>query len=500
VIRGDPEGAAFLTEPAKAVETSGDRRFAGLSSRLLVLTVLFVMVAEVLVFVPSVSNFRVNWLKDKLATAQVAGIALSGIADVPRAVQDELLAATGAMTIAIRMDNARRLVAVKEMPPEIDAHFNLDTASAPRLIADAFETLLTPDRRVIRVIGSTPVSIGGQTVEIALDEAPLKVAMWGFARNIVILSLIISGITAALVYITLRWLIVRPMQRLGRAMRSFSENPEDPSRLIEPSARADEIGDAERGLAAMQRDLAGLLQQKRHLADLGLAVSKINHDLRNILASAQLFTDRLAAIPDTTVQRLAPKLVSSLDRALGYSQAVLAYGKAREAPPARRLVMARRVVEDVAEVLGLAQVPTLTFDNRVPPDLELDADADQMFRVALNLMRNAVQALEATDDATLVRRLTVTGERRGTVVALLFSDTGPGVPPRAREGLFKAFQGSTRPGGTGLGLAIAAELVRAHGGEIELLDQAPGATFRVQIPDRPVDLETARRSGKRGER
>jgi signal transduction histidine kinase len=246
--------------------------------------------------------------------------------------------------------------------------------------------------------------------------------------------------------------------------------------------------------------LAGLLQQKRHLADLGLAVSKINHDLRNILASAQLFTDRLAAIPDTTVQRLAPKLVSSLDRALGYSQAVLAYGKAREAPPARRLVLARRLVEDVAEVLGLTQVPTLTFDNRVPADLELDADADQMFRVALNLMRNAVQALEATDDATLVRRLTVTGERRGTVVALLFSDTGPGVPPRAKEGLFKAFQGSTRPGGTGLGLAIAAELVRAHGGEIELLDQAPGATFRVQIPDRPVDLETARRSGKRGER
>jgi signal transduction histidine kinase len=486
------------TTPTPSTLTAGERRFAGLSSRLLVLTVLFVMVAEVLVFVPSVSNFRVNWLKDKLATAQVAGIALSGIADVPRAVQDELLAATGAMTIAIRMDKARRLVAVKEMPPEIDAHYNLDTASPPELIADAFVTLFAAEPRVIRVIGATPVSIGGQTVEVALDETPLKAAMWGFARNIILLSLLISGITAALVYISLRWLIVRPMQRIGRAMRAFSENPEDPARLIAPSARADEIGDTERGLAAMQRDLAGLLAQKRHLADLGLAVSKINHDLRNILASAQLFTDRLAAIPDTTVQRLAPKLVSSLDRALGYSQAVLAYGKAREAPPARRLMLARRLIDDVAEVLGLPHSAAVTFENAVPPDLELDADPDQLFRVALNLMRNAVQALEATDSQLLVRRLTVTGERRGTVVSLSFSDTGPGVPARAREGLFKAFQGSTRPGGTGLGLAIAAELVRTHGGEIELTDQTPGATFRIHIPDRPVDLEAARRSGKRG--
>jgi signal transduction histidine kinase len=73
------------------------------------------------------------------------------------------------------------------------------------------------------------------------------------------------------------------------------------------------------------------------------------------------------------------------------------------------------------------------------------------------------------------------------------SDTGPGISEQARAHLFDAFQGSTRTGGTGLGLAIAAELVRAHGGEIRLVEGTIGATFRLTIPDRAVEL-TAHRS------
>jgi signal transduction histidine kinase len=61
--------------------------------------------------------------------------------------------------------------------------------------------------------------------------------------------------------------------------------------------------------------------------------------------------------------------------------------------------------------------------------------------------------------------------------------------------MFQAFQGSTRPGGSGLGLAIAAELVRAHGGDIRLVPGTIGATFSITIPDRAVDL-----NARRGER
>jgi signal transduction histidine kinase len=81
------------------------------------------------------------------------------------------------------------------------------------------------------------------------------------------------------------------------------------------------------------------------------------------------------------------------------------------------------------------------------------------------------------------------------VVVIEVSDTGPGLPERARAHLFEAFQGSTRTGSVGLGLAIVAELVRAHGGEIRLVDGTIGATFRLSIPDRAVDLDT-----RRGER
>jgi signal transduction histidine kinase len=72
------------------------------------------------------------------------------------------------------------------------------------------------------------------------------------------------------------------------------------------------------------------------------------------------------------------------------------------------------------------------------------------------------------------------------------ADTGPGISPQARAHLFEAFQSSTRTGGSGLGLAIAAELVRAHGGEIALIDGTIGATFRITIPDRAIELETRR--------
>src|SRR4029079_9562465 len=111
-----------------------------------------------------------------------------------------------------------------------------------------------------------------------------------------------------------------------RYMLRFSENPEDASRIIVPSQRRDEIGTAERELAHMQSELTQTLQQKNRLAALGLAVSKISHDLRNMLASAQLISDRLGSLPDLTVQRFAPKLIASLGRAISFCEGTLRFG------------------------------------------------------------------------------------------------------------------------------------------------------------------------------
>lgn len=456
----------------------------GLSWRLLFLAVLFVMASEVLIYVPSVANFRLTWLNDRLAMADAAStlIADADASDIPRAVQDDILAAVGANAIAIRSGSVSRLIATVEMPPSVDRTADLRSMGVAREIASAFDTLFADGPRTVRVIGETK---SGGVIELLINDGALRAAMLDFSVNILWLSALISLITAGLLFFSMNRLLVRPMRRMTDNMVAFSEAPEDSERIIEPSGRRDEIGVAEEHLAAMQRDLRDTLQQQRHLADLGLAVSKINHDLRNMLASAQLFSDRLGSLPDPTVQRFAPKLIAALDRAIAYCQSSLAYGRAGEASPSRRLVVLSRLVTDVADVLGLVRHSSIAWENRVPDELEIDADPDQLFRVLVNLCRNAMQAMDGDDDPSIVRRLAVGASRTGGSVTIRVEDTGPGVPEKARANLFKAFQGGARPGGTGLGLAIAAELVRAHGGTIALVDRpGPGAVFEIVIPDR----------------
>ena len=233
------------------------------------------------------------------------------------------------------------------------------------------------------------------------------------------------------------------------------------------------------------------MQQKNHLAALGLAVSKINHDLRNLLTSAQLFSDRLAKISDPHVQRFAPKLMRALERAIAFCESTLSYGRVQEPPPDRRSVALDALVEEVRETLGLDPDGPIRWIGAVERGLTVDADPDQLFRILLNLARNAVQALESRAARDPGRdQIRITGRREGAVVVIEVSDTGPGLPEKARAHLFEAFQGSTRTGSAGLGLAIAAELVRAHGGEIRLVDGTIGATFRLTIPDRAVELDT----------
>jgi signal transduction histidine kinase len=306
---------------------------------------------------------------------------------------------------------------------------------------------------------------------------------------------VISVGTAALVYLTLLLLFVRPMHRITENMTQFRRDPEAPGRIIVPSHRRDEIGIAQRELSSMQQDLVSMLHEKSRLASLGLAVSKINHDLRNLLSSAQLFSDRLAGLPDPKVQQFAPKLMRALERAIAFCQSTLSYGGAQEPAPDRRAVQLEALVAEVRENLALSE--TIGWISAVERGLSVDADYDQLLRVLLNLARNAVQALDSRAPNDPARdQVRVTGRREGAVVVIEVSDTGPGLSAKARAHLFEPFQASTRTGGTGLGLAIAAELVRAHDGEIKLVEGTIGATFRFTIPDRAVDLRNWRKEAR----
>jgi signal transduction histidine kinase len=459
-----------------------------------VLTVLFITLAEMLIFLPSLANFRLSWLEERLSTAAAVGVVLveSDPESLSRAVQDDVLRGLGAMALAVRDEGSSRLLVAVDMPHDIDLHVDLGAASPLGEVHEALYTLVFGGERVLRVFA--PLGGGEREFELVMPERDLRKAMLAYARNVALLSAILSLVTASLVFYAIDRVMIRPMRRMTRSMLAFAGAPDDPARIVRASARSDEIGVAERELAAMQGELQRLLVERRRLADLGLAVSKINHDMRNILAAAQLMSDRLARVDDPAVQKLAPRLVRTLDRAISYSEGVLAYGRMQEPPPARLKLALRDLVEEVFALSGPEIARRIELVNAVPPDFEIDADPEQLLRVLSNLVRNATEAMSERAAAGLVRRLTISAERSGGLARILVEDTGPGLPQKARENLFSAFRGSARHGGTGLGLAIANELVRAHGGTLELVESRAGRTlFAIDIPDRPLDLDAARR-------
>ncbi len=472
----------------------------GLQSKLLVLTVAFVMLAEVLIFLPSIANFRVNWLNARLTSARLAALAADAAEQrrIPPMVKQELLDTAQVKGVAIKKDNMRRLVLPPNPEERISISASYDLRGMPAnnyidwlssragLIGDALKVFINSDERIIRVYGKANTGLGKATmnefVEIVMPEKPLRNAMITYACNILILSIIISTIAASLIYLALSRVLVRPMMGLYSNMIEFSRNPEDTRSMIEPTDRRDEIGTAQRELANMQRELASLLQQKNRLAQLGLAVSKINHDLRNMLASAQLMSDRLADLPDPTVQRFAPKLIASLDRAINFCNDTLKFGRAEEAPPRREIFQLQPLVEEVTDGLDLPR-ETIALEVKMSATLQIDAGREHLFRVLNNICRNAAQALEAQANSE-GSKITITAMRHGRTTVIDLTDNGPGIPQKAKENLFQAFQGGVRKGGTGLGLAISAELVRAHHGRLQLLEAEAGAAFRIEIPDR----------------
>ncbi len=485
--------SATADQPTTEMPRPRPPRRLGLSGKLLLLTIPLVMIAEVLIYVPAIANFWMNRLNDRLAAANTAALVLDAapLGMVPDSLARQILKSIQARAVAIKLGQQRRLLASADLPASIDHDIDMRNMTVWSAITGSFEMMLESGHEVIRIVGPAPGD--AQFIEVVTDEQPVRQAMFRFSRNLLGVSLMIAVLTAALVYLALHFLFVRPMRRLTASLVGFHENPESAARIIVPSQRSDEIGVAERELSDMQRDLVSMLHQKSRLAALGLAVSKINHDLRNLLASAQLISDQLASVPDPRVQRFAPKLMRSLERAIAFCQSTLSYGRAQEAAPDRRMLAIEPIVAEVRETAGLASDASITWITAIERGLTADADPDQLFRVLLNLVRNAAQALESnpnSDRASM--QIRVSGRREGAVAILEVSDTGPGMPQKTREHLFEAFQTSGRPGGSGLGLAIAAELVRAHGGHIQLVEGTIGATFRIVIPDRPVELLSIR--------
>jgi signal transduction histidine kinase len=451
-----------------------------LSGRFLILTTIFVMLAEVLIFVPSIARFREEYLLARLERAQIASLALLADDMLSTDLEAELLQNAEVFNVVLRRDEMRQLMLSSPMPQPISATFDLRDPGAIPLISDALSRLFTPEDQIIRVIGA-PVRKAGLLIEVTMETAPLRMAMIDYGLRILILSAVISVFTAVLLFAAVQRFLVRPIKGVVGYMQRYAAAPEDARGIIQPSAGVVELREAEEALHQLQTELTQALKQKERLAQLGSAVAKISHDLRNILTSAQLFTDRIEASEDPLVRRLAPKLVNSITRAVSLCESTLAFGRAEEPAPTLTMFPLAEVVLDVIESEQLAdQSDCVTLAQDIPPHLSLRSDPEQLFRVILNLVRNARQAIAATGKPGTI---TVSASEDNDAWWITVMDTGPGLPARAQEYLFTPFQGGARKGGSGLGLAISAELVRGHGGTLELKHtNAQGTCFEICLP------------------
>ncbi len=457
-----------------------------LSGRFLILTVVFVMLAEIFIFVPSVARFREDYLLARLERAQIASLALEADDMISPSLEAELLRNAEVYNVVLRRDEIRQLALSSPIPTPITATYDMRDPSSATLIMDALRTLVDTEDRVIRVIGN-PVRDGGLLIEVTMDEMPLRNALLAYGWNILLLSAFISIITASLLFLSVQVLLVRPIKGVVTHMQAYARAPEDARQIITPTAGVKELRDAEESLQMMQTQLTGALKQKERLAQLGGAVAKVSHDLRNILTSAQLFTDRIESSDDPLVKRMAPKLVNSITRAVNLCETTLAFGRVDEPAPSLTRVNLAQIVGDVIDSERLAAADhEISFSEDIPASMTLRADGEQLFRVIFNLVRNARQAIMATDKPGEICLQATEDDQSWQ---LTITDTGPGLPKKAQEFLFQPFQGGARKGGSGLGLVIAADLIRGHGGRLELQrTDETGTTFLIQLPKDDIAL------------
>lgn len=457
-----------------------------LSGRLLLVTIAVVMLAEIAIFVPSVARFREDYLMDRVRRAEIAALTVLAAPDkmVSRDLEAELIQRADVLNVVVRREGVREMVLTSGTLAPIIGSYDLRDPMIWELIMDAMARISANDGGVIRVIAYAPEDMGKE-LEITLRAGPLTQAMRAFGLNILILSLAISIVTSVMVFFAVRRAVVRPITDVISNVKHFTENPEDAARIINPGSRVGEIADAETAVSEMQRDVHAALKSRARLASLGEAVAKVNHDLRNILATTQLMVDRLEMSEDPIVARTTPKLLNSLDRAIRLCQSTLTYGKAEETPPETRNVAVAALATEVLEGMGLLPGDDCVSGQvTIGPEVIVSADPEHLYRVLNNLARNAAQALRNADRNGTI---TISAHPAPGGVDIAVADTGPGLPAKTIEHLFKPFRGSTSREGTGLGLAIAHELIAANGGNLRLLSSTTAGTeFRVTLPGQAV--------------
>ena len=465
---------------------------------MLAVTIGFVLLAMSLFYVTRLTAHREMLLHGKISAVQttVDAFGMAGPTPPPQDLSQRILNSVDVKWMAVETPTGRREFVIAGGPPAGVESIIADDNSYPESMAATFHALFAAPRTVVKL--SAPAQANEPAIEFAFDETTLVQSLRRVSYNFLTISLTIAAVVTCVLWAALWRMVLQPVRRLTSNIIAFGESPQDASRVIAPTGRGNEIGRAEAALAVMQGSLAHELAQGKRLAELGMAVARINHDLRNILSAAQLISDRLATIPDPLAQRLAPRLVATLDRAIQFCQSTLTYGASRELPPSRRRFDLSELVSQVVEAGTAEHEVAIDYNIDIPPRFCVYADPDHMLRVLENLSRNAAQALMAkgaTDGRPKAIRFAAI--RTDGLALVEISDTGPGFPPDQHDRIFEPFHKSTSDVGAGLGLAIAADLVTRNGGAITLApakadDFYCGARFLIKLPT----AEGARKSAR----
>jgi len=457
-----------------------------LSSKLLLLTIAFVMLAEMLLFIPSAALYRQNWLDERAQQAGLLAHALTGVPDyeATKVLTEQFMNDTDVALMSTKREGSKQLV-LGSSPIENGRIVSLDLRQDkrfPSLIAP-FQDIVSGPQDVLQVTAMSPVP-GQETLELLIIRNKLRMALLDYLIRIFWLSLIIAIITGTLIYLAMSAMIIRPVEQLAEDMTAFREDPERRRNIQTRSKRQDEIGQLQREFTDVKQSQRAAFRQRERLAGLGLAVAKINHDLRNVLASALLISDRLAMNPDEKLADMGERLTRTVERGIGLTEDVLSYSKAETADPQ---IQDTRIAFTMGEAASdvIAKFPGTQFRNTVPTDLMVRTDPDHAYRIFQNLFKNAAQAMAAHGGET--RRLQVSAEIREDRAELRVADTGPGLPERARENLFQAFSGgqahNSKTKSTGLGLSISKELAKAQGGDLNLMStDESGTRFLLTLP------------------
>src|ERR1700734_1692851 len=368
----------------------------GLAARVLAVTIGFVFLAMGLFYVTRLTAHREMWLHGKISGAQttVDAFGLAGPTPPPQDLSQKILHSVGVKWLAVETPAGRREFVIAGGPPAGAESIAADEDSYLESMAATFHALFAAPGTVVKL--SAPAQANEPAIEFAFDETTLVQSLKRVSYNFLTISLTIAAVVTCVLWAALWRMVLQPVRRLTSNIIAFGESPQDGSRVIAPSGRGNEIGRAEAALAVMQGSLANELAQGKRLAELGMAVARINHDLRNILSAAQLISDRLATIPDPLAQRLAPRLVATLDRAIQFCQSTLTYGASRELPPSRRRFDLSELVSQVVESGQAEHDAAVDYNIDIPPRFCVHADPDHILRVLENLSRNAAQALMAS--------------------------------------------------------------------------------------------------------